>query len=122
MSKNPQTLSFRGIDKIFEPFFTTKGIGRGTGLGLATVCGIVKQNDGFITVHSEAGHGTTFKIYLPKYAATTEEVVKRGSAAPVARGDETILLVEDEPAILNVEKKMLERFGQSTGGAIGPNG
>jgi PAS domain S-box-containing protein len=99
------------LDKIFEPFFTTKGIGRGTGLGLATVYGTVKQNNGFINVYSEPGHGTTFKIYLPRHAAKTEQMRKESPAAPVAQGHETILLVEDELAILNMTRQMLERFG-----------
>ncbi|MBI5604423.1 MAG: PocR ligand-binding domain-containing protein [Deltaproteobacteria bacterium] len=99
------------LDKIFEPFFTTKEIGRGTGLGLATVYGTVKQNSGFINVYSEPGHGTTFKIYLPRHAVISEQMSKETPAAPVARGHETILLVEDEPAILNMTRQMLERFG-----------
>jgi CheY-like chemotaxis protein len=99
------------LDKIFEPFFTTKGIGRGTGLGLATVYGTVKQNNGFINVYSEPGHGTTFKIYLPRHAAKVGQMRKESPSVPVARGHETILLVEDEPAILNMTRQMLERFG-----------
>ncbi|SEM22781.1 PAS domain S-box-containing protein [Syntrophus gentianae] len=99
------------MDNIFEPFFTTKGIGRGTGLGLATVYGIVKQNKGFINVYSEPGHGTTFKIYLPRHAAETEQMEEESPATPTARGHETILLVEDEPTILYLAKLMLESFG-----------
>ena len=106
----------RGMDRetlnnIFEPFFTTKGLGRGTGLGLSTVYGIVKQNEGFINVYSEPGKGTTFKIYLPRYVGEIGE----GQTASVGeirygRG-ETILLVEDEPGILDVGQAMLERLG-----------
>jgi PAS domain S-box-containing protein len=98
--------------KIFDPFFTTKGIGKGTGLGLATVYGIVKQNDGFINVYSEPDHGTTFKIYLPRYGARTH-LPEPASAQEVVRGTEMILLVEDEQSILDVTKEMLESFGYS---------
>jgi len=105
-----------GMDKdmlnmIFEPFFTTKGPEEGSGLGLATVYGIVKQNNGFINVYSELGKGTTFKIYLPRVEGTPEEVPeeKREEALPV--GTETILLVEDDEAIMNLGKAMLEFLG-----------
>jgi len=101
------------LDKLFEPFFTTKVIGKGTGLGLATVYGIVKQNDGFINVYSEPGHGTTFKIYLPRYTGKNPSVTKDESVEPDVSllGKETILLVEDEPGILKMTLKMLERHG-----------
>lgn len=97
--------------KLFEPFFTTKELGRGSGLGLATVYGIVKQNNGFINVYSELGLGTTFKIYLPRHATEEEHRLKKELIVPVARGRETILLVEDEPAILKMTAKMLEQLG-----------
>ena len=97
-------------DKIFEPFFTTKAVGEGTGLGLATVFGIVKQNNGFINVYSELDHGTTFKIYLPRHATTTS-AVKQDVPEPLKRGNETILLVEDQAEILELGKMMLESFG-----------
>jgi PAS domain S-box-containing protein len=99
------------VSKIFEPFFTTKDTGRGTGLGLATVYGIVRQNNGFIHVDSEPGQGTTFKVYLPRHATETLKKQPQTPAAPVKKGHETILLVEDEPTILNMTKMMLERFG-----------
>lgn len=96
--------------KIFEPFFTTKGIGKGTGLGLATVYGIVKQNNGFIDVYSEPGQGTTFKIYLPRHAGQAENTATESiEQIPAGRG-ETVLIVEDEPAIIIMVKKMLERL------------
>jgi CheY-like chemotaxis protein len=103
-----------GMDKetlshLFEPFFTTKGMGQGTGLGLATVYGIVKQNHGFIDVSSEPGRGTTFKIYLPRDVGKAGPARRESAPEPLLRGQETILLVEDEPAILKMTKMMLER-------------
>lgn len=99
------------LDNLFEPFFTTKDVNQGTGLGLATVYGIVKQNNGFVNVYSEPGRGTTFRIYLPRYETATEQISKKASGIPDARGSETILLVEDEPAILRMTTMMLERLG-----------
>jgi len=99
------------LDKIFEPFFTTKEKGKGTGLGLATVYGIAKQNNGFINVYSEPGKGSTFKIYLPRHAGKTVETPKERPATPVMGGHETILLAEDETAILDMVKQILEDFG-----------
>jgi two-component system cell cycle sensor histidine kinase/response regulator CckA len=98
-------------EKIFEPFFTTKGVGKGTGLGLSTVFGIVKQNNGFINVESEPGQGTTFTIYLPRYVGKTEPAQPESRQGPALRGQETILLVEDEPAILTLTARMLARQG-----------
>jgi CheY-like chemotaxis protein len=95
----------------FEPFFTTKAVGTGTGLGLATVYGIVKQNGGFINVYSEPGQGTTFAIYLPRYAGKAEPARTKEAAGPLGRGHETILLVEDEPAILEMTTQILEMQG-----------
>ncbi len=96
---------------LFEPFFTTKKMGKGTGLGLATVYGAVKQNNGFINVYSELGRGTAFTIYLPRHAARTEPLPKQAPVQTVPCGHETILLVEDEPAILKMTTIMLERQG-----------
>ena len=96
-------------ERIFDPFFTTKEMGRGTGLGLATVYGIIKGHKGMINVYSEPGHGTTFTIYLP---ASEKEVVKEKTATgTIARGTETILLVDDEKMVLEVSKEMLESMG-----------
>jgi two-component system cell cycle sensor histidine kinase/response regulator CckA len=96
-------------ERIFDPFFTTKEMGRGTGLGLATVYGIIKGHKGMINVYSEPGHGTTFSIYLP---ASEKEVVKEKTAAgTIARGTETILLVDDEKMVVEVTRELLESLG-----------
>jgi CheY-like chemotaxis protein len=105
-----------GIDesiksKIFEPFFTTKGIGQGTGLGLSTVYGIVTQNKGSICVDSEAGKGTTFKIYFPRIAAKAEELVQFHEVDEVISGSETILLVEDDESVRKVTASLLSSAG-----------
>ena len=96
---------------IFEPFFTTKQIGQGTGLGLASVYGAVKQNNGFVNVYSEPGQGTTFKIYLPRYAAQAAAETQEPRLQAAAHGSETVLLVEDEPAILKMTTMTLARLG-----------
>jgi len=97
--------------KIFEPFFTTKGQGKGTGLGLATVYGIVKQSNGFIWVYSEPGHGATFKVYFPFIggAPATDQAGKPEEITP--RGVETILLVEDSDGVRDIARRVLERQG-----------
>jgi len=96
--------------RIFEPFFTTKEQGKGTGLGLATVYGIVEQSGGHITVDTAPGKGTTFTIYLPQ-AAGTASGGPRAGAVPLAEGDETILVVEDEPAVQEMARRMLSAGG-----------
>ena len=105
-----------GMDKvtmahIFEPFFSTKEVGRGTGLGLATVYGIVKQNSGFISTYSEPLKGTTFKIYLPRHTGKAAAAVTEAGGMPVKGGNETILLVEDEPGIRDVTVSLLALQG-----------
>ncbi len=99
------------LSRLFEPFFTTKKIGVGTGLGLSTTYGIVKQNKGFIIVHSEPGQGTTFKIYLPCYKAKDIHIPERVAAESAGFGQETILLVEDESMILEMTTMMLKQLG-----------
>jgi CheY-like chemotaxis protein len=99
------------LPQIFEPFFTTKDVGKGTGLGLATVFGIVQQHQGWINVYSEVGHGTTFRIYLPRL--TGNVVVKPAPPALAAMrgGHETILLAEDDPALRVAVRKALAQLG-----------
>lgn len=116
-----------GIDEkvrahLFEPFFTTKSVGKGTGLGLATVYGIVKQNDGYIDVFSKAGKGATFNIYFPRQA---EESKKHPMADSLTQSDEggreTLLLVEDEPELLHLCQSMLTSLGYRVLSACTPS-
>jgi signal transduction histidine kinase/ActR/RegA family two-component response regulator/HAMP domain-containing protein len=100
------------MGRIFEPFFTTKDVGKGTGLGLATIYGIVKQHEGWLEVNSEPGKGSTFDVFLPasdKVPAFAQE--EAASAAPVAGGSETILIVEDEPVLRSMARDILEECG-----------
>jgi two-component system cell cycle sensor histidine kinase/response regulator CckA len=96
---------------IFEPFFTTKGVGTGTGLGLATVYGVVTQNGGFIDVVSAPGSGTTFTVYLPRYQGKVIQGDAQNETGPLLRGHETILVVEDEAAILRLTSAILKKQG-----------
>jgi PAS domain S-box-containing protein len=105
---------------IFEPFFTTKPMGQGTGLGLATVYGIVKQNNGFINVYSEPGMGTTFRIYLPKHSTETERSHDDSARVPAPPGTETVLLVEDEASVLNLSLAIMEQLGYTVLAASSP--
>ena len=111
VSDNGCGMDAETMDNIFDPFFTTKESGKGTGLGLATVYGIVKQNKGFISVYSEPGQGTTFKIYLPRYRTKADLLFEKEKAPPAERGHETILLVEDESSILKMTTRMLKKLG-----------
>jgi CheY-like chemotaxis protein len=103
-------MSSEVLSHIFEPFFTTKEPGKGTGLGLATVYGIVKQSGGHVTVESRVGHGTTFKVFLPRVEddAVDDSAPEAGSPA---RGDETILLAEDDPDVRSLALEILQAQG-----------
>lgn len=115
-----------GMDKetmanIFEPFFTTKKEGQGTGLGLATVYGIVKQNGGFVNVYSEPGRGSTFRIYLPRVESGVMDDRSEHDEPILRRGSETILIVEDEEAVLDLSRSMLERLGYTVLAVTNPD-
>ena len=97
------------IERIFEPFFTSRGLGKGTGLGLASVYGSIKAHGGYIDVYSEKGHGATFEIYLP---AIKGEIRKEKNKVPeLFKGKETVLLVDDEDMVANVADQMLKKLG-----------
>jgi two-component system, cell cycle sensor histidine kinase and response regulator CckA len=97
--------------RLFEPFFTTKEQGKGTGLGLATVYGIVKQSGGYIWVYSEAGKGTAFKVYLPRASRGGEVQQRSQTAEAVTAATETVLVVEDEDAVRLLTRRILEKAG-----------
>jgi PAS domain S-box-containing protein len=99
------------LPKIFEPFFTTKAVGKGTGLGLATVFGIVQQHQGWINVYSKAGQGTTFRIYLPRLTKASDKKADWSSLASIRSGNETILLVEDDSSLRASIRIALSRLG-----------
>jgi two-component system cell cycle sensor histidine kinase/response regulator CckA len=101
----------KNLPHIFEPFFTTKKNDQGTGMGLSTVYGIIKQNSAFIDCQSESGKGTVFKIYFPKHSGYADPDRQEVPAPPENHGKETVLIVEDEPDILNLCKLILERSG-----------
>ena len=96
---------------IFEPFYTTKEHSKGTGLGLATCYGIVKQHGGYIWFSSEVGQGTTFSVYLPRVDGPTELLPRRSEPTQLLRGDETVLLVEDEPTLRALTARVLRDLG-----------
>ena len=119
VADNGSGIAKENLQKIFEPFFTTKPTGQGTGLGLSTVYGIVKQTGGFILVDSEVGKGTTFSIYLPRHvagqSAEPEAKAEGAEAAPAApadiTGQETVMLVEDEDAVRSFAARALKLRG-----------
>ena len=98
------------MEKIFDPFFTTKELGKGTGLGLATAFGIIKQHNGHVHVYSELGMGTTFKIYFPQVTGKLEKVVEQ-APGPMPKGTENILIVDDEKAIVDLVAATLTPLG-----------
>jgi CheY-like chemotaxis protein len=97
--------------RIFDPFFTTKEVGKGTGLGLATVYGIVKQTGGYIWVYSEVDHGSVFKIYLPRIEKTLQPVEQKAADLPVLKGWETILFAEDSESLREMGREYLQSIG-----------
>ena len=113
-------MSQETLGHLFEPFFTTKGVGKGTGLGTATVYGIVRQNNGFINVSSEPGVGTSFRIYLPRFHAEGVPGHEQTEQGAPPRGSETVLFVEDESAILDLGRHMLEELGYTVITAVSP--
>jgi two-component system, cell cycle sensor histidine kinase and response regulator CckA len=119
VSDNGSGMDQETQSRLFEPFFTTKEPGRGTGLGLATVYGIVSQNEGFITVSSVPGKGTGFRVHLPRHKAEAEEQLPKPSAE-MPFGGETILLVEDKPMVLHLCTEMLGSLGYAVLAASTP--
>ena len=121
VSDNGVGMSKEVLERIFEPFFTTKTDGRGTGLGLATVYGIIKQNGGFINVYSELGQGSTFKIYFTRFETEAVEAPIEITAPASNQSPATVLIVEDETAILDLAKAILERQGYPVLAASSPS-
>ena len=104
--------------RIFDPFFTTKALGKGTGLGLATVYGIVKQTGGYIWVYSELGHGTIFRVYLPRVGKAIQTASREASETETLQGSETILLAEDSESLREMAQEYLESIGYTVLSAV----
>ncbi|MDU6730814.1 MAG: ATP-binding protein, partial [Bradyrhizobium sp.] len=102
------------LDKVFEPFFTTKDVGKGVGLGLSMVYGFVKQSNGHIKIYSEPEHGTSVKLYLPQATADSDLLLSETSTAGMERGDETILIVEDDSLVREYVTAQIKRLGYTT--------
>jgi CheY-like chemotaxis protein len=111
VSDNGSGIPAEFLSKIFEPFFTTKPVGKGTGLGLATVFGIVDQHQGWINVYSELNRGTTFRIYIPRLVRNATASAPKSPGGALPKGSETILLVEDDPALRASVRKALSQLG-----------
>jgi two-component system sensor histidine kinase EvgS len=121
VSDNGRGMDKEIVDKIFEPFFTTKESGKGSGLGLSTVYGIVRQNDGFINVYSEPGQGTSFKIYFQVHEGVAYEDIGTAAVESQLGEGETILLVEDERGLLAMGQRMLEKLKYNVLAADSPH-
>jgi len=111
VSDNGSGMDQETLSHLFEPFFTTKTVGKGTGLGLATVYGGVRQSGGFISVYSEPGRGTSFAVYLPSRQGRAISALEEGVASSPVQGHETVLLVEDDLSLLGLSSRMLEHLG-----------
>jgi PAS domain S-box-containing protein len=120
VSDNGAGMDTETVDNAFDPFFTTKGTGMGTGLGLSTVYGIVKQNHGFINLYSEPGKGTRIKIYFPRYRQDNEGRFKAIDSEIAVGAGETVLVVEDEDPVLRLTQQMLETMGYQVLGSATP--
>ncbi|MBI2434239.1 MAG: PAS domain S-box protein, partial [Candidatus Hydrogenedentes bacterium] len=120
VSDNGTGMDKTTLEHLFEPFYTTKDQGKGTGLGLATVYGIVKQNGGLISVYSEAGLGSTFKIYLPRCLAAAPAADRAQPEGPHCEGTETVLIVEDEMTLLTLSSRMMKQLGYTVLAAASP--
>ena len=120
VSDNGCGMDLKTRERIFDPFFTTKSQGQGTGLGLAMVSGIITQNNGCIHLHSEPGQGTVFYVFLPRQTGSNQQNRHAEATAPPLTGKETILVVEDEPSLLDLSTVMLQSLGYTVLSASGP--